>query len=223
MRTKWRHGLLALGAVVAAGSATAAVPDPWGLYVGFDTGRTTFNLHSDQLDDLLGIAGGSSHVDSHDQGYSLVAGFRFTENVAIEAAWLDLGTTRYATASEGNLRIGSRGAMVSGIFTVPLNKTWALEGRVGMYLIDSHPRGYLDIIVEVGTNGKSKVTLEGEGGADPAGMLGAGLVASFDQNWSFHIGYEYFTDKTIDVRVADASQNLDTSGSRLVAGVRYRF
>jgi hypothetical protein len=221
LSAKWPLCILAIGAAVA-GQAGAAVPDPWGLYIGADAGRTTFNVQSAQVDDLLGTASGSSRLDSNDMGYALVAGFRFTENLAVEASWLDLGRSRYTT-SQGDLWMGSRGPMLSGIFNVPLTRSWSLEGRVGMYFGNSHPRGYLTFNLGIGSDGIKIVSLEGAGGADPAGTLGAGLVGSIGRYWTIHIGYEYFIDKTIDVTYAGTDQTLETSGNRAVLGVRYRF
>jgi len=213
MSAKASHGVVALVACMATGSARAAVPDPWGLYIGAEVAMTDFDAFRSGLDDLLGSPAAGSSDDSTHHGYSLAVGFRFSSYVAAEASWLDLGRARYRLDNgDANLKLGSHGPVVALIGNLPLNNTFSLEGRVGMYFYNSHPHGDVGIVVG-----------DGQGGADPAGVLGASLVGALGQHWSVRLGYEYITDKAIDLTNSLTDDSLNTGAGRWLAGMRYRF
>jgi hypothetical protein len=224
MTAMGKLGVAALIACAAMGSARAAVPDPWGFYVGAQVGMTDFNAFGARLDDLLGVPAAASSVDSTHHGYSLVVGFRFSEYLAVEGSWLDLGRARYRLNNgDADMQLGSRGGVLAVIGSVPLNRTWSLDGHVGMYFSHSSPRGWLSLDLEIDSDGIRIVDLEGRGGADPAGVLGASLVGSFGRYWSARVGYEYVTDRAIDIRNAVADERLDIGAGRWLIGLQYRF
>lgn len=224
MRRMRLGGFVVLAACLVPAVAQAGVPDPWGPYVGMDLGMTVFNVQRESLDDLLGRPAGTSSLDATDPGYSLVVGFRFSKYLAVEGSWLDLGSATYRLDNgDADLKLGSQAAALSVLANFPLNSAWSLEGRVGVYFSNARLHGWLSVATQIGSGGIEDIWLEGEGGSDAAGVLGVGIVRSLSERWTVRLGYEYFTDNAIDVRETTGGDRLDTSASRWLLGVRYRF
>lgn len=210
--------------LLAAGSASARDPEEWGPYFSVDMGTTYFNVRKGTLDELSEVPTGTSSLDEGDRGYSLAAGFRISRHLAFEAAYLDLGRSSYVVEDEAGtatLGFGSRGAAVSLLGTLPINHTFALEGRAGAYFGASKMSGWIAAYFDLETGDLE--ALEGAGGGDPALLVGAAVVASFGGQWSLRLGYDYLGSNALAIRNEDLESGMDNSAGRLSIGIRYWF
>lgn len=211
--------MVAAAALVAAAQAGAAMP---GLYFsGFymdsalaystaDVKQTT--MESWRADILLNDFGATAlnveqaDFDRTDIGYSFGVGFQFTDYLAAELAYVQMGEARYSAignvqVGEGgstyrtqmNLRTRANGLGVSGIAIWPMGDRWALDARAGVLL------------------GKKKVSyalLVQAGGYDDGSMkddsialtLGAGINWSMSPGTAIRIGYSRLQQALYDDR-----------------------
>jgi len=217
-----KHPAMAFALLLACGSAWAGPWDDFGPYMEFGAGRTRFDLEKSGLDNWTEVPADASSLDRGDTGFSLAFGYRLSPFVAIEAAYLDLGRTRYIIEDNGStarLDLGSSGPAVSVIGSLPLNGTFSLEGRAGMYFSDVR----IGMALLVGTMG-ALGAFEGEtGGSDAGWMLGAGAVASFHDNWSMRVGYDYFDGKAAGLKHPVLGTELDSRAGRWSLNLRYAF
>lgn len=132
------QGLLAAAVACVAASAGAQGDNPRGAYIGVGAGQ--FNLDIDGLDDLDDAA--ATVRESDDNTWKLFAGFRFTRWLAIEAAYIDLGSpgdSFDAAGSDGNYRIQMSGFAPALIGTFPIGPI-EIFGKVGRYFYDVDTR-----------------------------------------------------------------------------------
>ena len=99
-------------------------------YIGAGAGLTTMDL----CDDLGGI--GLTSCDDKDTGMKIFGGFKFNQNLGLEASWVDLGEVS-ATGPGGTAtgEVDGFGLAVMGM--IPLNEKFGLFGKVGAYMWDS--------------------------------------------------------------------------------------
>lgn len=221
MTGSFHRTAIACALLLASGFASAREPDEWGPYIGFDIGTTSFNIHKAELDALSEIPAAASSLDRSDIGFSLSAGFRFSQYLAIEAAYLDLGRYTYEVEDEEGtvgLSFGSRGPALSVIGALPINDMWSLEARVGAFLGKSKLRGWAVLTFEP----EEGFELEGEGGSDASLLLGAGVVATFGGNWAVRLGYDYI-DEAAAIPATEDGPGINSSAGRVSLGIRYRF
>lgn len=135
---KFVPGLLAFAVACAAGSASAQDENRRGPYIGVGAGQ--FNLDIDGLADLDDAA--ATVRESDDNTWKLFAGFRLTKWLAIEAAYIDLGSpgdSFDASGSDGNYRIEMSGFAPALIGTIPIGPI-EIFGKVGRYFYDVDTR-----------------------------------------------------------------------------------
>jgi OmpA-OmpF porin, OOP family len=214
----------AFALLLAAGSASAREPSEWGAYVAVDMGTTYFNVGKGRLDEWSEAPSGNSSLDKGDRSFSLAAGFRFSPYLAVEAAYLDLGTSSYLITDEtgaASVGFGSQGAAVSLLGSWPFNRTFSLEGRAGLYFGESQMRGWVTATFDLGDG--ELVSLEGAGGGNPGLLFGAGVVARLGENLAVRLGYDYLSGNAIAMRNTDLDANMESSAGRVSLGIRYLF
>jgi opacity protein-like surface antigen len=215
------HRVTALALLVACRIA-AAEPSESGPYIEAGLGKTHFDLEKAGLDYWSEVPAEASSLDRSGTGYSLAFGIRFSTNLAIELAYLDLGKTTYLVEDNGSaarLDLGSKGPALSLIGSWPINEMFSVEGRAGLYFSD----------VDIGTTILAGTLaglgfLEGEsGGANPGWLMGAGAAASFGDHWSVRAGYDYFDGKAAGLKHPTLGTELDSRAGRWWLSLRYSF
>ena len=130
-----------LFALSAATSAQAQDDNSRGFYVGGGWGQ--FNVQVDDFDDTDDAI---ARIDDDDHAWKLFAGYRFNQNFAIEAAYIDFGgpDDRFsASGSSGDYRVELNGLAPYLIGTLPIGPV-ELFGKVGYYFYDVDLRADLD-------------------------------------------------------------------------------
>jgi OOP family OmpA-OmpF porin len=210
---------------VLAGSV-AAVPAgaaELGIYAGVsysmvekDADRTPFANTAANVYRFIGFEPQSStaSIDTKDQAYGFVVGWRFSEHFAVEGGYLDLGDVQYKDHSDGqfidptdpsnppipgtvqqNIESGTSGIQVSGLAILPLSYRWELYARGGVLIANSTA----DVFV---TNGQiSDRASTNTSGFDL--IAGAGISFSLVEIYSVRLEYG---------RVFDAGET-DTLGA----------
>ena len=188
--------LLALGGLVAAPEASAQ-----GIYIGASAGTINFEVD---------IATGhirSGTVDTQSYGFKLFGGYQFGEHFGVELSYVDLGKASYsgsyygATVTNGKVEVW--GLNMSAVGTLPLNSTFAVFGKVGLFAWEAKAK---DTTGGVQFSGYTS-------GADFS--LGAGLSVRFTKNLSARVEWERFglTGSDFDLGNADL----------LSLGIVYKF
>lgn len=128
-----------LGVALAPPASAAEV----GGYFGVAAGQTDADLGVSDFDDGS-ITSGS--VDDTDTGTKLFGGYKFTENVAIEGGFVDLGEVTFTGVSNGfgflygagpvAFDIEADGLFVAGVFGTTFNKG-AVFAKIGFMMWDA--------------------------------------------------------------------------------------
>jgi len=218
--------ILAVVGLAALAAAPAQAVDQ-GFYAGFDFGQYSYDLDtggvaqqiSDQLAGL-GLATSNVRTDTSEDGftYGVVVGYQVRPYLAVEAAYVDLGSAEYkfnATVSDGTtsselrsqLTTDSSGPTLSALGILPFGKGWELYGRVGVYFASNEAalRLSADGIEESVSDDSSSQEL----------LWGGGLGYTRGK-YSVRLDYQQFTD------VGDDSTG-EASIDRLAVGAIFRF
>ena len=126
--------------LLGAALVLAAVPAQAQWYVGASAGESRASYRdssqSDQFLDL-GFDDASTSFDDKDTMYRLHVGYRLHRNIAVEAAYVDLGkiAIRSTVVPAGFLdtSVRTRGADLSVLGLLPLGERFVLFGRVGAF------------------------------------------------------------------------------------------
>ncbi|QFU03072.1 outer membrane protein A [Halomonas sp. THAF5a] len=133
-----------------------------GPYLGAGIGHAT--LDNAPLDGLERLG---ANADDSDTGYTLLAGYRFTPHVAVEAGHMDLGeaSTRGADGAGGTP--GMEGVTAALIGRLPIANGFSLHGKLGVIAYDTD----LDLDAEI--DGQPYDVGADEEGTDPFYGIGA--------------------------------------------------
>jgi opacity protein-like surface antigen len=106
--------------------------------------------------------------------------------------------------------------------TWPINRTFALEARGGLYFGESKLRGWVSAGFDI-DEGDLDWWLRGVGGGNPGLLLGAGVVASYGAHWAVRLSYDYIHGDAVAIRNSDLDAGMDSSAGRVALGLRYLF
>ena len=177
---KWnRLGLDAflLLAGFAAMSAAYAGQDSGG-YFGASIGRVSY---SDSCSDTGGLA--VTSCDDKDTSFKIFGGYRFTRNVAVEAAYVDLGSVRATGSFLGSpvdIKVDGTGVTLQAVGIVPFGNEFSVMGRVGAI--------FWDLKSSASVSGISDST--SDTGVDIA--LGIGAQYKFAPNFGVRADLDYY-------------------------------
>ena len=177
---KWnRLGLDAflLLAGFTAMSAAYAGQDSGG-YFGASIGRVSY---SDSCSDTGGLA--VTSCDDKDTSFKIFGGYRFTRNVAVEAAYVDLGSvreTRSFLGSPVDIKVDGTGVTLQAVGIVPFGNEFSVMGRVGAI--------FWDLKSSASVSGISDST--SDTGVDIA--LGIGAQYKFAPNFGVRADLDYY-------------------------------
>ena len=166
---------LALLTLTSMFPALASAQDAGG-YVGGSLGQSNFD-DGNAIPDLIT----SGTVHGTDTGYKIFVGYQFNQNFGLEFAYVDLGEASYRgsyfglSVTGGTVKVS--GLNISAVGTLPLNPSFALFGKVGMFSWDAKAN---DITGGVPFSGK-------DDGTD----LSFGLGASYNINKNVSVRGEW--------------------------------
>lgn len=219
--------ILAL-AVLAALSTTPAVAEDRGFYWGFDLGQYQYNLDQNDIDTSLvdslesggfDVLSGSSETSEDGFTWGLTLGYQFFRFLAVEAAWVDLGSAEYKASVEVDdgtfiipldtkITSDSSGATLSALGILPFASNWQVYGRAGVYFANND----LDVSASSGDIGVS-----GED-SDNTQEFYWGLGAGYTQaQWTLRLEWQQYMD------VGDESTTGETDIDRITLGAIYKF
>lgn len=169
--------LLLAGACVVAAPAVAQV------YLGFGVGKSDYDS-GNVIPDLIT----SGSVDGKDTGFKVFGGYQFNPHFAVELAYVDLGKAAYngnffgAPVAGGSVE--TSGLNVSAVGILPLNPSFELFGKIGLFAWESKAR---DTTAGAPFSGK----------ADDADVsFGLGMAYNITRNVSIRAEWERF--KAVD-------------------------
>jgi len=184
-------GALGLGAMLAISQASAQ-----GYYIGGSVGESD----ADEGNAIPALIT-SGPVDGKDSGMKFFGGYQFSQNLGVELAYVDLGKANYsgtffgAPVTGGRVKTSGFNASVVGV--LPLNPSFSLFAKAGMFAWDAKAR---DVTGGLPFSGS-------DDGADLS--FGFGGAYNLTKNFSLRAEWEQF----------EAVDKI----SLLSVGVAYRF
>lgn len=150
--------------------------DDSGGYFGAGIGRASL---SDYCSDTGGLT--VATCDDKDTAFKVFGGYRFTRNVAVEAAYVDLGKYR-ATGGAPAFDIETKvtGVTAQAVGIVPFGNEFSLMGRIGAIFWDLSTSGTVG-----GLPGRLS-----DNGVDLA--LGGGVQYKFARNFGVRADLDYY-------------------------------
>jgi OOP family OmpA-OmpF porin len=183
-----------LPAAFLAVSAPAVAQSDAGWYIGGAYGMSSFSV------DTAGIPS-SVTVDDSDTGFKIFGGFQFNKHLGAEIGYVDFGKVGFSGSALGIPVTGDTGVTaytIAGVGTLPLNESFALFGKVGMFSWTAK-----------GNASAGGVSIS----ADDSGsdvFYGIGARYNMNKNWGL----------TLELEQYDSS---DDSVMLTSLGVRYKF
>lgn len=197
--------LIAAGLLATLAAVPAHADNREGFYWGFDLGQSSYDLDEGGLNNALGgsladagysVLSGASETSEDGFTWGITFGYQFMRYLAVEAAYVDLGSAEYKNRSSitdgvstfdlgTTVETDSAGAVLSALGTLPVGAGWEFFGRVGAYF------GSNDVSADL--------TLDGVGGAleddSSSQSLMWGLGASYSRGpWTTRLEYQQYTD-----------------------------
>jgi OOP family OmpA-OmpF porin len=187
---------LASGIVFSASLAlcapAAAQKQDVGLYIGGAFGMSSFDM------DTTGIT--NPRVDDSDSGFKLYGGYQFNRNLAVEVGYVDFGSVGIGGSIGGipfNGNIDVTAMTVAAVGTLPLNESFSLLGKAGIWNWDAKAS-----VAALGTTGNGSSS-----GTDP--FFGVGLRYNINRNLGVQLEVEQYSG--------------DDSITYTSLGLRYKF
>lgn len=217
------YGLLA-AAVLAAGPAMAADP---GFYGGVGMGYSKINVNENKINNRLdgAFAGASlpwsvakSDVDQNATPYMFTVGYRIMDYLAVEVAWLDMGTADYAgSITDGSVGVGKvRGSWDASGWPLSVLGIWPIDdmlevwGRVGLFM------GDVQLTARAFDGAGNPLARVKDSNSTNQFFGGVGVDANFYENWTARFEWQ-----------AMPSIGNDDTGSgnfnNLMLSILYRF
>ena len=204
--------LFAAAVLVLSGLVAASQAPAQGFYIGGSIGQS-------DIDSDIAFPGliTSGTVDGKDTAFKIFGGYQFNQYFGLDLAWLDPGRPSYNgrfrsfTVNGGTVKI--RGLNFSAVGTIPLNPSFALFGKLGVFAWEA----------------KSSDTTGGVpfSATDNGGDLSVGLGASFNftKNFGMRVEWERFNAGGGDDYSSTGFPNVTSSANiDLVSlGIVYRF
>jgi OOP family OmpA-OmpF porin len=172
-------------------------PQAWGqFYIGGSVGKSDFD-DGNAVPDLIT----SGTVDGKDSGFKIFGGYQFNQHFGVEIAYVDLGKAKYS-GTFGALpvtggSVDTSGLNMSIVGTLPLNPSFELFGKVGLFAWEAKAH-------------------DTTGGVPFSGMDDGADV-------SFGIGVSFNISKNVSIRAEWERFNAVDSIDFLSLGVAFKF
>lgn len=110
-------------------------------YVGAGGGQTEFH-DLDEVQAACATVGATCSVDDTDTGFKLFAGYRFSEYLALEGGYVDLGESvaDSAVPVTATAALTAEGGFVSILPQIPIGTVGAIFGRIGLSAVKAELR-----------------------------------------------------------------------------------
>lgn len=167
---------LLLAGLCAAPAAHAG--EESGGYFGAAIGKASL---SDYCSDTGGLV--VTSCEDSDTSFKIFGGYRFTRNVAVEAAYVDLGKYRATGSVAGipfDINAELTGVTVQGVGIVPFGNEFSLMGRIGAIFWDLNNSGTVGDFP--GGSGDSGVDI----------AMGVGAQYKFTRNFGVRADLDYY-------------------------------
>ena len=170
--------------VLLVTSGLLAAPQASGqFYLGGGFGKSDFD-DGNAIPDLIT----SGSVDGSDTGFKLFGGYQFSQHFGVEMAWVDLGKARYSgafgSAPVTGGSVATSGLNISVVGTLPLNPSFELFGKAGLFAWEAKARD---------TTGGAPFS-----GKDDGADLSFGIGASYNINKNLSVRAEWEQFKAVD-------------------------
>jgi OOP family OmpA-OmpF porin len=191
-RVKTAFAVILPAAFLAVSAPAAAQQSDMGLYIGGAYGMSSFDI------DTAGITNPS--VDDSDSGFKIFGGYQFSRNWGVEVGYVDFGKAGLSGSMLGIPFTGDLGVTaltVAGTGTMPMNESFSLLGKVGMW------------------NWDAKASVAALGTAGSASDSGTDLF--------FGVGLRYNLSKSLGLQLEVEQYSGDDSITYTSLGLRYKF
>lgn len=182
-------GTLALTLCAFAPRALALPPPPYAVFE-FSANRPELDAPQTATPPVRGTG-----RDRSTTGWGFTLGWRFTDHLAVEGSYIQLGEARFGVDIEegspvtsARLHVGSRGSLLAMAGTWPVHEKVSLEGRAGFYWGTTETR-YKGTTASPLGQGEFNMRLDSETKLAPA--VGVGAVVAFSEMWGMRVGFDY--------------------------------
>jgi OOP family OmpA-OmpF porin len=212
---------LLLSAVALSPLAAHAQNSNW--YAVLSVGQSTFDVDRSDLDSAIhgiGLAIDSSSLDDTDTGYKIQAGYKFSENFALEGGYMDLGRASYSGDALPDTFLGvdsfhlgadvqAYGFNIDAVGILPLGAGFSVFGKAGLVITQTE--------ISVAANGSGVGGSASEDDDDTetnvAPSLGVGLTFDLTETLSARLEYQrVFAMKTAADDFDDIDADLASIG-----------
>jgi opacity protein-like surface antigen len=169
----------------------------------------------------LDVVDTTSTLDDSDTGFGIAGGYQLNDHIAVEFAYVDLGSVDYrasTTVSDGvdeanadvALESSAQGPVLSALGILPIGERFSLFGRVGFSLLNAEGTARVTLA------GISQRASQSSQKSDP--VLGVGAELSLSKHFAIRLAWDrYFDVGTADV-TGDIDADLITLGVRMGLG-----
>src|SRR5690606_40247431 len=167
-------------------------------------------------DDLgLDILDGGSKNDDSDTALGLTVGYKFSQYIALEVAYLHLGEASYkagVTVTDGvdqydldaRITAESKGPALSALGLWPVSNAFDLYARLGVYFGDTD----LKMTVSDGVDSLSV----GASGSSQDLLYGVDATWNFNERWSLRLDYQMFKDVCDEDKTGETDIDMNSLG-----------
>ena len=191
-RVKTAFAVILPAAFLAVSAPAAAQQSDMGFYIGGAYGMSSFDI------DTTGITNPS--VDDSDSGFKIFGGYQFSRNWGVEVGYVDFGKAGISGSILGIPFTGDLGVTaltVAGTGTMPMNESFSLLGKVGMWNWDAK--------------------------ANVAALGTAGSASDSGTDLFFGVGLRYNLSKNLGLQLEVEQYSGDDSITYTSLGLRYKF
>lgn len=191
-RARTAFAVILPAAFLAISAPAAAQQSDMGFYIGGAYGMSSFDI------DTAGITNPS--VDDSDSGFKIFGGYQFSRNWGVEVGYVDFGKAGIRGSILGtpfNGDLGVTALTVAGTGTMPMNESFSLLGKVGIW------------------NWDAKASVAALGTVGTASDSGTDLF--------FGVGLRYNLSKNLGLQLEVEQYSGDDSITYTSLGLRYKF
>jgi opacity protein-like surface antigen len=162
----------------------------------------------------------STSLDSKDNAYGFVVGWRLTEHLALEGGYMDLGTVAYKDRSAGlfantspenwaqNIETSTSGIALSALGILPLSYRWEVYARGGVLIANSEESVFITDNINSQKASRTQSTFELFAGAG----VGFNLAEIYNIRLEYGRVFDAGDDKIVEAADVDmATLNISVS------------
>lgn len=233
MMFRRRMALSGLTVVCLAAAAAPALADT-GFYVGATAGQSLFHQDRGEMDAVvldtfaaegLTLSSGSSTLDKTHSAFGGLLGYQFTQNLSVEAAYLDLGKLSYkfnggvktftSFLADASLSAKAKGPTLALLGSLPLSPAWEVYARAGIFFSKVTLTADTTIRVPSANFVSSGHASESANSVDP--LIGVGIGWHLAKHVALRAEYTRFSN------VGDKDKTGETNIDLFNLGVTYSF